>query len=68
MMTREEISAVYESGPEAVVVLVQTLLRSHEQQIAALNARITELENRLSKDSHNSHKPPSSDGLGKKTK
>jgi transposase len=68
MMTREEIAAVYESGPEAVVVLVQTLLHSHEQQINALNARITELENRLSKDSHNSHKPPASDGLGKKTK
>lgn len=67
-MTREEISAVYESGPEAVVVLVQTLLHSHQQQIAALSARITELENRLSKDSHNSHKPPSSDGLAKKTK
>ncbi len=67
-MTREEILAVYESGPEAVVVLVQTLLHSHEQQIVALNARITELEDRLSKDSHNSHKPPSSDGLAKKTK
>jgi transposase len=68
MMSREELLAVYESGPEAVVALVQTLLHSHEQQISALSARITELENRLSKDSHNSHKPPSSDALAKKTK
>jgi transposase len=68
MMSREEILALYESGPEAVVALVQTLLHSHEEQINALSARITELENRLSKDSHNSHKPPSSDGLAKKKK
>ncbi len=60
-MTRDEILAVYECGPEAVVTLVQTLLvslQSHEQ-------RISELEFRLNKDSRNSHKPPSSDGLAK---
>jgi transposase len=72
MTTCEEILALYESGPEeAVVALVQTLLarlESQEQQIAALNARIMELENRLAKNSRNSHKPPSSDGLAKKTK
>ena len=71
MMTHEEILALYESGPETVVALVQTLLarlESQEQQISALNARITELENRLAKNSRNSHKPPSSDGLARKTK
>jgi transposase len=35
-------------------------------QIETLGARIKELEARLSKDSHNSSKPPSSDGYGKK--
>ena len=66
MMTRDEILAVYAAGPEAVVMLVETFLArldQQEQQIVALSARVKELEERLSQDSHNSHKPPSSDGL-----
>ena len=63
-MARDEILAMYKSGPEAVVTLVQTLLARLESQ----EQRITELENRLAKDSHNSHKPPSSDGSAKKAK
>jgi transposase len=61
MMTREEILAVYETGPDAVVSLVQSLFTHFEAQIQALNERVRELEIRLGKDSHNSHKPPSSD-------
>ena len=38
-----------------------------DELICQLIARIAELEARLSKDSHNSSKPPSSDGLAKKT-
>jgi transposase len=75
-LTREEILSVYEAGPEAVVSLVQTLLarieqlEGLEQQTAALAARVRELELRLGRDSHNSHRPPASDGLrkGKKPK
>jgi transposase len=59
MMTRDEILAVYTAGPEAVVSLVEQF----QQALTALTARVQELENRLNKDSHNSHKPPSSDGL-----
>ena len=62
MMTREEILAVYEAGPDAVVALVQSLFTHFEAQVQALNERVRELEIRLGKDSHNSHKPPSSDG------
>ena len=36
--------------------------------VQALSARVQELEARLRKDSHNSNKPPSSDGLAKKPK
>src|SRR5260370_34898042 len=38
------------------------------EQVRALLARVQELEGRLAKDRHNSSKPPSSDGLGRKTK
>ncbi len=38
------------------------------EQVQALLVRVQELEARLTKDSHNSSKPPSSDGLGRKTK
>ena len=38
------------------------------QQVTVLAERVHELEARLAKDSHNSSKPPSSDGLARKTK
>lgn len=61
MMTREEILPVYEAGPDAVVALVQSLFAKSETQVQALTERVRELESRLGKNSHNSHKPPSSD-------
>jgi len=64
-MKREDILAVYEAGPDAVVALVEQLLAAHQGQVAELTARIERLEARLNQDSHNSHKPPSSDGPAK---
>jgi transposase len=61
-MTRNDFQSIYDQGPEATFALVQSLLQS----IASLSARVKELEDRLNKDSHNSSKPPSSDGLGRK--
>lgn len=61
MMTREEILKFYEAGPDALVTLVQSLTTEFQAQVQALNERVRELELRLAKDSHNSHKPPSSD-------
>jgi transposase len=63
-MTRDEFQILYDSGPEATFALVMSL----QQAVDALSARVKELENRLGKDSHNSNKPPSSDGLKKKPK
>lgn len=36
------------------------------EQVSQLLGRVAELEGRLAKDSHNSSKPPSSDGPGRK--
>src|SRR5271165_3640657 len=55
MLTRDAFQALYDQGPDAVYPL-----------LTALEQRVAELEARLNKDSHNSSKPPSSDGLGKK--
>ena len=63
-MTRGEFQALYERGPNATFAAFQSLL----QRLDALTARVQELEERLGKDSHNSSKPPSSDGLKKKPK
>ncbi|HYX16779.1 MAG TPA: IS66 family transposase [Nostoc sp.] len=60
-MTREEILAIYEAGPDPVVTLVQSLIAEFQAQVQVVNERVRELELRLAKDSHNSHKPPSSD-------
>ena len=65
LLSREEILAVYAEGPEAVVALVEGLqarIVALEEIVAALMARVEALEARLAKDSHNSSKPPSSDG------
>jgi len=69
-LTRDEILAIYAAGPAAVVALVEQLLArltQQEQQIAVLTARVNALEAHRRKDSHNSSKPPASDGLAKKT-
>lgn len=74
LLTLDEILAIYASGPEAVVDLVQTLQQQVQQilplsqQVQQLQERVKSLEDRLGKDSHNSSKPPSSDGFKKKPK
>jgi transposase len=63
-MTRDEFQVVYDAGPEAVFALMEQM----QATMVALSARVAHLENQLATNSHNSSKPPSSDGLGKKTK
>ena len=68
MLNREEILTIYAAGPEAMVALVEQLLATQaelSQQVQVLTARVVDLEARLNRDSHNSHKPPSSDGPAK---
>jgi transposase len=54
--------------PAARIAELEAETADQREQIAALVARVQELEARLAKDSHTSAKPPSSDGLGRKTK
>jgi transposase len=54
--------------PEARIAELEAVVAQQREQIAALLVRVQELEARLAKDSHNSSKPPSSDGLKRKTK
>ncbi len=66
MLTREEFQSIYEQGFEAVWAVIEAMQTSHQAHITALEARVKELEDRLGKDSHNSSKPPSSDGYKKR--
>lgn len=63
-LTREQIIFIYHSGPDGVVEVIEKL----QATIVDLHARLaqqakrhTALEDQLAQDSHNSHKPPSSD-------
>jgi len=59
--TPEHVHAVYQQGEEATVALVLQLVAVIQQ----LETRIQTLEDQLAKNSGNSSKPPSSDGLTK---
>ena len=61
--------------PDKRIAELEDLVREQRQHLeavlaqnAALQARVQELEARLAKDSHYSGKPPSSDGLARKTR
>lgn len=60
----EDIRAIYRQGEDAMVAWVSSLIQVEH----ALSNRIQALEDQLAKNSHNSGKPPSSDGLKKKLK
>ena len=74
---REQILELYKAGPDAVVSFIlhiQDLLNnlglkveSQQKIIEQMERRIQELEAIIKKDSHNSSKPPSSDGYRKRS-
>ncbi|MEJ2353305.1 MAG: DUF6444 domain-containing protein [Anaerolineales bacterium] len=61
LLTEEEIRAAAREGEDAVVALVSGLVEA----IALLSAEVQALRDQLAKNSRNSGKPPSSDGLRK---
>jgi transposase len=71
MPTHNEIHATFSKGKESIVVLfddVGKIVIELASQLETQNEVIKELQARLSKDSSNSSKPPSSDGYVKKTR
>ncbi len=54
--------------PEEEIVAVKAENAALREQVAALLVRVQELEARAAKDRHNSGKPPSTDGLKRRTK
>lgn len=62
--SEEEVRTAARQGEDAVVALVNDLI----QIIVDLAGRVQTLEDQLAKNSRNSGKPPSSDGLKKKPK
>ena len=59
-----EIRTLYRQGEDAVVNLVSGLVET----VTLLANRVQVLEDQIAKNSNNSGKPPSSDGLKKKRK
>lgn len=62
--SKEQILALYHQGPDAVIALVEMLYKT----IDVHEKKIKHLEDILVKNSHNSSKPPSTDGFNKPTK
>lgn len=67
-MTPEEALAIYHAGPDVVVKVLCQLSSQVEllqKQVAELQKEVQRLKDQLAKNSRNSSKPPSSDGLKK---
>jgi hypothetical protein len=80
ILTREQCYEIYDRGREATVDFIVSLLPLlssipiMQEKIESLAADVTdlkernqELESQQNKDSHNSHKPPTSDRVDKRT-
>jgi transposase len=70
-MDSAQAEQIYASGKAAVIAKLlefSSELETLKRIIVALESRIQQLENQLAKDSHNSSKPPSSDGYKKQNR
>ncbi len=61
MFTREQLLVIAKTNPEALVDIILSQL----EQLEILTQRVSKLEEQISKNSRNSSKPPSTDGLNK---
>ena len=61
MFTREQLLDIAKTNPEALVDIIMVL----QEQVQILTQRVAKLEEQINKNSRNSSKPPSSDGMKK---
>jgi transposase len=67
-LTRDEIRQLIQNHPETLVdyvLVLQDQVAALTEQVRHLTAEVADLKSRLNKNSRNSSKPPSSDGLKK---
>ncbi len=65
MQELPNLSELSHSEKDDLIRFLWSMLEGQAKQIAALQAQVTELQSKLNKNSRNSSKPPSSDGLNK---
>jgi len=68
MIYEKTAKVIYQAGEDEAVRLICLMakeIREFRKENSKLKRKIQILEGRLSKNSRNSHKPPSSDGLNK---
>ncbi|MCD6336987.1 MAG: IS66 family transposase [Candidatus Marinimicrobia bacterium] len=61
MLTRTQLLNIAKTNPETLVEIILVL----QEQVQTLTLKVIQLEEQISKNSRNSSKPPSSDGLKK---
>jgi transposase len=59
------LSELSPSEKDELIRLLWSMLQSQSKQVAALQGQVADLQSRCNKNSRNSSKPPSSDGLNK---
>src|SRR3954449_1959963 len=59
---------LWDSASPELQAAIRALVQVHQEQLAALESRVNDLEARLKLNSTNSSKPPSSDPIGMKRK
>ena len=65
MQNLPDLTQLSHSQKDDLIRVLWSMLQGQAKQIAALQAQVVELQSRLNKNSRNSSKPPSSDGLNK---
>lgn len=65
MQTLPDLNQLSHAEKDELIRLLWSMVQGQAKQLAALQVQVAELQSRLNKNSRNSSKPPSSDGLRK---